>query len=50
MLSLPVFLVVGEQFVTYIEAFKPYLLEALKNKAEYQVITFCFFPFEEQRQ
>ncbi|CAH3016733.1 unnamed protein product [Porites evermanni] len=29
--------VVGEQFVTYIEAFKPYLLEALKNKAEYQV-------------
>ena len=50
MLSLPVFVVVGEQFVTYIEAFKPYLLEALKNKAEYQVITVCSFPFEGQFQ
>ena len=31
-------LVVGAEFITYMEAFKPYLIEALRNRAEHQVI------------
>ncbi|XP_044165026.1 importin subunit beta-1-like [Acropora muricata] len=29
--------VVGAEFITYMEAFKPYLIEALRNRAEHQV-------------
>ncbi|XP_068752252.1 importin subunit beta-1-like [Montipora capricornis] len=29
--------VVGAEFITYMEAFKPYLIEALQNRAEHQV-------------
>lgn len=31
------FLVLGEQFLKYMEAFTPYLAVGLKNHAEYQV-------------
>lgn len=29
--------VIGAEFITYMEAFKPYLVESLRNRAEYQV-------------
>ena len=35
--SLFLFVVVGAGFVTYVEAFKPYLIQALRERGEYQV-------------
>lgn len=31
-------IVIGAEFITYMEAFKPYLVESLRNRAEYQVM------------
>ena len=35
--------VLGDGFIKYMDAFKPYLLIGLRNTAEYQVIQ-CFHP------
>ena len=37
---LSLFVVVGAEFMAFMEAFKPYLVEALRDRAEYQVTTF----------
>ena len=35
--SLFLFVVVGAGFITYLEPFKPYLVQALRERGEYQV-------------
>ena len=39
--------VVGEEFIKYMVAFKPILIEGLKNHAEHQVSLFILFKYNQ---